>query len=347
MRSFEGDYLHRPIPVGVARLLERVGEFRGKEDALTRQLPEALERLRRSVMVESAVSSNRLEGVEVAPERARGLADGSCAAADRSEGEVAGYGAVLDLIHTDYEAMDPTPGLVLQLHRRLFEYSASPTSGAWKLADNEIAERMPGGRSAIRFRPVRASETSDAVARLHDLLRSELRSGIVPPLLVIAAYALDFLCIHPFADGNGRMARLLTVLLLYRSGYGVGRYVSLERIVEETRADYYETLRRSSVHWHEGRHELRPWWEYFLSVLVRAYAELEARAGELRAGRGAKTALIEETLRRLPARFRMREIEAACPSVSRDLIRLVLSRMKAAGAVRCEGRGGAAEWRKL
>jgi Fic family protein len=164
------------------------------------------------------------------------------------------------------------------------------------------------------------------------------------PLIVVPLAVLDFLCIHPFADGNGRMARLLTLLLLYHFDYAVGRYISLERIVEESKETYYEALAASSHGWHEGRQDVFPWLRYFWGVVLRAYREFQERVGTLREGRGAKSDLVEEAVKRRVGAFAISDIEAECPGVTRDWIRIVLRRMRDAGRIAPQGRGRGAKW---
>ncbi|MEG3881096.1 Fic family protein, partial [Microcoleus sp. herbarium7] len=169
----------------------------------------------------------------------------------------------------------------------------------------------------------------------------------IEPLLLIPTYILDFLCIHPFLDGNGRMARLLTLLLLYKAGYEVGRFISLERIVERTKESYYDTLYQSSQGWHEGQHNLLPWWEYFLGVmLLSAYREFEQRVGYVTSAKGTKTAIVLDGINNLPQEFSVRELQERCPTVGIDLIRRLLRRERDAGRLQCQGRGVDAHWRK-
>jgi Fic family protein len=163
----------------------------------------------------------------------------------------------------------------------------------------------------------------------------------------VGALVLDFLCIHPFRDGNGRVSRLLTLLALYQHGYEVGRYLSLERLVEESREDYYEVLRRSSDGWHEGRHDLLPWLNYFLAIVRRAYRLFEERAGEVKSPRGAKTALIETAIDGFLGQFTLGDVEHACPGVSRDMIRRVLQQLQKAGRIQCLGKGRSATWQRM
>jgi Fic family protein len=184
--------------------------------------------------------------------------------------------------------------------------------------------------------------------RLHTEFKATLEAGTVEPLLLIPAYVLDFLCIHPFADGNGRMARLLSLLLLYQAGYEVGRYISLETAIEGTKEGYYDALQASSQKWHEGQHSLIPWWEYFVGVmLVKAYREFEERVGVRTARRGAKRNMIRDVVSRLPNEFRYADLERALPAVSRPTIARALRELSAEGVVRCVGRGRDATWEKL
>ncbi len=172
-------------------------------------------------------------------------------------------------------------------------------------------------------------------------------AGAVEPLLLIPAYVLDFLCIHPFLDGNGRTARLLTLLLLYHAGYEVGRFISLEQMVERTKRSYYDTLLSSSQGWHEGNHSLVPWWEYFLGVvMLGCYREFEKRIGAITVRHGAKREMIVDTVRRLPEEFRVGEVKRACPGVSQATINRTLAQMRREGAIRCQRGGRDAVWAK-
>jgi Fic family protein len=202
---------------------------------------------------------------------------------------------------------------VLQLHRDLFQF-APGGGGHWKSTDNDIMERRPDGTSVIRFKPVPAHLTADAMERLHTEFSATLDAGTVEPLLLIPAYVLDFLCIHPFADGNGRMARLLSLLLLYQAGYEVGRYISLETVIGV--------------------------------MLVKAYRDFEDRVGATGAKRGAKRDMIRDVVNRLPNEFRYADLERALPAVSRPTIARALRELSAEGVVRCVGRGRDATWEK-
>ena len=215
------------------------------------------------------------------------------------------------------------------------------------MSDNEISETRADGTKVIRFRPVPAHRTPDAMERLHILFKEKLDRGEIDPLLIIPTYVFDFLCIHPFTDGNGRMARLLTLLLLYQTGFEVGRYISLEHLVEKQREGYYDALYNSSQGWHQSAHSLLPWWEYFLGVmLLGAYHEFEFRTGELTNAHGAKTEMVLSAIEKLPPQFRYADLARACPNVSRPTIKRVLGKLRDKGKIECVKPGRDAVWEK-
>lgn len=318
--------------------VSRLHGVRGTEALYRQQIQHVLETLRDQAVIQSTESSNRIEGIEAAPGRIHSLVQGTTAPQTRSEQEIAGYRDVLATLHASAQDIPFTPNLVLQLHRDLFRYAGG--GGAWKNVDNAITERHPNGTEHVRFQTVPAFLTDGAMHTLHERFNAAWREGEVDRLLLIAAYVLDFLCIHPFLDGNGRMARLLTLLLLYHAGYDVGRYVSLEALVERTKESYYETLYASSQGWHANAHTLLPWTEYFLGVLTAAYATFEERVGVLRTARGAKTELVREAALRIPDGFRISELIAVCPGVSRPMVQVVLRMLQKEGLLRKKGAGG-------
>lgn len=330
-----------PISQAVVRSVRLLVEFKGREALYRQQFPQALETLRQVAIIQSTESSNRIEGVTAPAKRIQALVAQKTTPRNRSEQEIAGYRDVLNSIHVSYPHMPFTPGVVLQLHRELYKYVGT-AGGCWKAVGNQITEILADGSRRLRFQPVPA----DYVEQLHQEFGRHWEEDQVEKLLLIPAYVLDFLCIHPFLDGNGRMARLLTLLLLYRAGYHVGRFVSLEAQIERSKESYYEALYKSSQGWHEGRHDLMPWIEYFLGVLTATYREFEARVGMLSTARGAKTQLVQEAIRMLPDGFRMVDVERACPNVTRDMIRVVINNLKKKGELYCEGAGAGAVWRK-
>lgn len=346
-KSFESSVLTRQtLNQGLLQSVRLVGEYRGKEALFKQQSPQVLQALRENAVIQSTESSNRIEGVVAPPQRIRDLVAKRTEPANRSEQEIAGYRDVLNTIHTNSADMPLTANLVLQLHRDLFQFVPGG-GGRWKATDNDITETRADGTKVLRFKPLAAHLTPDAMTHLHDAYRQKLDAGTVEPLLLLSAYALDFLCIHPFADGNGRMARLLSLLLLYQAGYDVGRYISLEGVIEQTKEGYYDSLYASSQGWHEARHSLVPWWEYFVGVmLVKAYRDFEDRVGVTSARRGAKRDMIRDAVSRLPNRFRYADLERALPAVSRPTIARALRELRAEGAIRCLNPGRDATWEK-
>jgi Fic family protein len=345
MMSFRSRRLYDfGIPAGTVWLLTDIAEAKGRQTLYAKQAPQVLKALRETALVQSVESSNRIEGVVVEPARLRPLVLGNATPHNRSEEEIQGYRRALDLIHMGARDLLITPDLLQRLHHTIQEGAGD--AGQWKRINNEIVELRPGEAPLVRFRPVTAVQTPGAIEELCLAYRHALDQERIPPLLGIACLVLDFLCIHPFRDGNGRVSRLLTLLALYQHGYEVGRYISLERLVEESREDYYEVLRQSSEGWHEGRHDLLLWLNYFLVILRRAYREFEARAGQVRSPRGAKTGLVEAAIDAFSGAFTLADLERACPGVSRDMVRRVLREFQKAGKVECLGRGPGAPWRR-
>ncbi|MBK6975534.1 MAG: Fic family protein [Sterolibacteriaceae bacterium] len=333
------------IPPSTAWYLSDLGECRGKQELYTRQSPQRLKALREHALIESAVSSNRIEGVSVDPARVREiLVSPKPLFRDRDEEEVRGYRDALAWIHAEA----PVIPLDEQSIRRFHALTRGQIwdAGQYKEKDGDIIERYPDGRERIRFRTVSAAETP---ARMADLVLAWRRcsdEGWVPPPIALAAFNLDLLCIHPFRDGNGRVSRLLWLLQSYQLGYEVGRYISLERLVEQSKDRYYETLEQSSQGWHEGKHDPWPYIDYVLFVLKAAYREFAERVGEIKAPRGAKTDQVLSAIEQFAGEFTVARLELRCPGVSRDMVRRVLREQKAAGRIECHGRGPAARWQK-
>jgi len=325
--------------------LRALGEFRGKQQLFVAQSPQVLQGLTQIAVIESTESSNRLEGVTVAPARLKSLMSKNTDPKSRSEQEIAGYRDALSLIHESADGMPFSEGVLRQLHSLLYRYLPQD-GGEWKAMNNDIIERHADGSSRIRFQPVPAHMTPIAVTETLGHYHRALALNLADPLVLVPLTVLDFLCIHPFSDGNGRVARLLTLLLLYQFDYRVGRFISLERIFEESKEGYYATLELSSQGWHEGTHDVRPWMNYFWGALLRAYKEFEERVGTIEKRRGGKSDRIrDEALKRvLP--FSISEIEESCPGVSRDTVRLVLRSLKAEGLIEPTGKGRTAKWRK-
>ncbi len=344
MHSLSPDYIAKlRFDAQQLATLRGLGEYRGKQRLYVAQSPEVLNDLRQVAVVESTESSNRLEGVVVAASRLKSLVLKNATPKSRSEQEVAGYRDALGLIHESAAHMPFTEGALLQLHTMLYRYMPQP-GGRWKATNNDIVERHPDGSTRIRFRPVAAHLTPIAMANLIERYATALNKNLADPLVLAPLVVLDFLCIHPFPDGNGRMARLLTLQLLYHFDYAVGRFISLERIFEESKESYYETLETSSQGWHEAAHNVAPWLDYFWGALLRAYKEFEKRVGAIERGRGTKGDRVRAEILKRNLPFSISEIEDACPGVSRDMVRLVLRTMKTEGLISSTGKGRGAKW---
>jgi Fic family protein len=262
---------------------------------------------------------------------------------DRDEEEVRGYRDALTWIHQDAQRISISNETIQRLHA--MTRGQIWDSGRYKEKDGDIIERYPDGSERVRFRTVSAKQTPVAMDQLVADWQACLEERWVPPLIALAAFNLDFLCIHPFRDGNGRVSRLLWLLQSYQLGLEVGRYISLERLVEQNKDRYYETLEQSSQGWHEGKHDPWPYINYVLSILKAAYREFVERVGETSEPRGSKTQLVLEVIGKISGTFSLADLERACPGVSRDMIRRVLNTRKGQ-TVDCIGRGPGALWQK-
>ena len=332
------------VPAATSWYLADLGEARGKQELFTRQSLQRLKVLRENAMIESAVSSNRIEGVTVDQARVRTVIFGKSPSRDRDEEEVRGYRDALKLIHEGGTKLPVSEETLLKLHRLC--RGEIWDAGKYKDKDSDIIERYPDGRERVRFKTVPATKTRSFTKELVEKWQQCLEERWVHPLIAMAAFNLDFLCVHPFRDGNGRVSRLLLLLQCYHLGYDVGRYISLERLIEQSKERYYETLDQSSQGWHGGKHDPWPYVNYVLYTLRTAYREFEQRVGQTKSLRGTKTELIESAIRGFPAEFTLADLERACPSVSRDMVRRVLRDLQKSGKMECLGRGPGAPWRK-
>lgn len=346
MKSFSDAYLNNiHITPTILNTVSRLSEYKGKEELYAKQSPDTLVRLVEQAKVESSESSNRIEGIDVDHNRVKALVVKNSKPRNRSEQEVAGYRDALEKIHTMYEGMPVSVDNILLFHEMLYKYTEAP-GGSFKRTDNVIIDRMKDGTVRTRFTPVSAELTHDAMKQLISNFNYMTAQSHYSPLLLIALFILDFLCIHPFSDGNGRVARLLTLLLLYRAGYHVGKYISLERIIEQSKETYYESLEASSKDWHEGLHNSRPWQGYFFGMLLAAYKEFEERVGIIRKRPGNKRTQLIHAIRENNGKFSISDLEFLCPNISRDMIRKVLRELRDQGLIQSDGMGRGAKWYK-
>ena len=339
-------FAHRveSVPLTTVWYLSDLTEARGKPELFTSQSPQKLKVLREHALIESAISSNRIEGVEVEPSRIGAILSGRQLLRDRNEEEVRGYRDALRLIHEKGTHLRISEETLLKLHR--LSRGGVGDAGQYKERPSDIIEKQPDGRVRVRFKTVHPSKTPKFVRQTIDLWEDTLQERKVNPLLLMAAVNLDFLCIHPFRDGNGRVSRLLLLLQCYHLGFEVGRYISLERLIEENKERYYETLEQSSSGWHEGTHDPWPYINYLLFILKSAYQEFEERVGKTSSPKGAKTELVKSAIDRASGPFRIADLQRQCPGVSLDMVRRILKDLRAARQVECLGRGQSARWQK-
>jgi Fic family protein len=332
------------VPLTTSWYLADLGEARGKQELFTRQSPQKLKVLREHAIIESAISSNRIEGVEIDQSRIGTVIFGKSNLRDRDEQEVRGYREALKLIHEQGAKLRLTEELILELHRLC--RAGLGDAGRYKERDSDIIEKYADGRQRVLFATVKAADTPSYMQALVEYWDRCLQERWVHPLIALAAFNLDFLCIHPFRDGNGRVSRLLLLLGCYQLGYDAGRYISLERIIEENKERYYETLEASSQGWHEAKHDPWPLINFLLYILKLAYGEFERRIGQTASPKGAKTEMIEAAIKSIKGTFSINDLERACPGVSRDMVRRVLRQLKQRGEVEVLGRGPGALWQK-
>ena len=346
MKTLE-QFLRQPpqIPMTTVWLLNDLAEYRGKQNLFTRQSPQRLKVLREHALIESAVASNRIEGVEIDQRRIGTVIFGKSLLQDRNEQEIRGYQAALSLIHEQHDTLVLSPETILKLHA--LTRPEIWDSGQFKKEDGEIIQKHPDGRVTVRFRPLAARETPEAISQLCGLSDSAIRDKQVPPLVVWAAQDLDFLCIHPFRDGNGRVSRLLLLLFLYKLGFMAVRYISLERIIEQSKNRNYETLQASSQGWHDGRHDAWPYVNYLLFILKEVYQEFESRYENTSLPLGEKTEVVRQAIAGFTGSFHVTELHRKCPEVSLDMIRKVLKDMVLEKSIKCLGRGKQAKWQRI
>lgn len=323
----------------IMNLVSAIHEYKGKQELFIEAKPDILNAMLEIAKVQSTGASNRIEGIYTSDERLDAIVRDKAEPRNRSESEIAGYREVLQLIHENYDYMAPRVNVILQLHRDLYQFSPLAMGGKFKNSDNIIAETDIEGNKRVRFEPLSAFETPDAMERLANTFVDAINAEKHDPLLLIPMFILDFLCIHPFNDGNGRMSRLLTLLLLYRSGYIVGKYISLEMIIEKTKETYYERLQDSSQLWHESENSYLPFVKYYLEVIFSAYKEFSSRVEHLQNRNLSKPEriklLFDNTLKKLSKR----DIFEKCPDISTSTIEVTLAGLLKEGYIIKTGSG--------
>ncbi len=346
MNSFSEKYLSQiHITPYLLNLTNALSEYKGKEELYSRQSTDVLDKLVERAKVESVESSNRIEGIDVKHDRLVDIVKQQSTPRNRPEEEVAGYRDALEYIHTNYKTIPVSLNTISMFHQFLYKYT-NQTGGEFKWEDNLIVDRLENGNTRVRFKPPPASQTYLYITNLVNAYQCVSKEHNFSPLVLIPLFILDYLCIHPFQDGNGRASRLLCLILLYHAGYRVGKYISLERIIEQSKETYYESLERASQGWHEQKHDVEPWLHYFYGVLIAAYKEFESRVGVFRE-KSSKADQIREYVSKAVIPFSISDIEQACPNISREMIRLILRELRDAGIIYSTSKGRGAKWIKF
>lgn len=333
-------------PRALGALLARIDTGRGQERLFQDQRPELLKQLAEHARIASIEASNAIEGVVVGKDRAERIAEGSHRYRNRNEREFAGYRDAIDVLMRleTHEALSIP--FVLHLHRLLFEHSDG--NGGHLKTDRNLIVSYESGRKEVVFTPTPPEETEFALSELLVRYEGAKAEGRTHPLILIGALVLDFLAIHPVADGNGRLARLLTTYELLAQGYRVARYVSLEQRIFESKNTYYKTLYDSQRDWHEGEHDVWPWITYLSRILASSYDDFEKRVAAAGEQSGSKQDRVRDyVLHEAPARFRRRDVERALPGISLATIRLVLTELRDSRQIVSEGSGAGARWSRL
>ena len=304
--------------------LTQIHEQKGQQNLFVESHADELTELLEIAKIQSTEASNRIEGIVTTDERLKKLVMDKTTPKGRGEREIAGYRDVLNTIHENYDFIPVTPGMILQFHRDLYKFSNKTIGGSFKSSDNVIKESFADGTERIRFEPIPAWETSVAMDTLCNVFQESLRDTDLDPLLLIPIFVLDFLCIHPFDDGNGRMSRLLTLLMLYRSGYVVGKYISIERLIADSKETYYEVLQQSSMGWHERENDYIPFVRYMLGIVIAAYREFASRVDILITRGLSKPERVREIIRSTTGKITKAQIMKECPDISQKTVERAL-----------------------
>ena len=340
MRDF--DYITSPAKLLTPEIVQMVGsihEHKGKQELFLEANIDELKTLLEVALIQSTGASNRIEGIFTSDKRLEELVSQKAEPRNRSEQEIAGYREVLATIHESYEYINPRPNIILQLHRDLYSYSQGAAGGCYKNSDNVIAETNAEGHQKARFVPVPAFQTSEAMEELCSCFLEAWEADRIDKLVLIPMFILDFLCIHPFSDGNGRMSRLLTLLLFYKAGYIVGKYVSMEMLIEKTKETYYEALQASSTGWHEGENSYEPFVKYYLGIMLKAYNEFESRVEHLKHRSLSKPDRIKAVIDNKVGKITKKEIMELCPDISKVTVERTLTDLVKSGHIAKVGAG--------
>lgn len=326
MRKYNYDKIyHALLTPEIVALLVQIHEFKGEQNLFIKAKDDTLKQFVEVAKIQSTEASNKIEGISTSDERLKKIVRDKTMPKTRNEEEIAGYRDVLATIHENHDFIPPKPSMILQLHRDLHKFSGKSSGGSYKSADNVIAEEDAQSNKFVRFQPVPAWETTEAMEQVCAALEEASKNPEYDPLLLIPVFILDFLCIHPFNDGNGRMSRLLTLLLLYRTGYIAGKYISVEKLIEMSTETYYETLQHSSKGWHEEKNDYMPFVRYMLGVIVAVYREFSSRVQHLTTSGLSKPERVREIIKGTLGKITKTEIMQKYPDISQVTIQRALN----------------------
>ncbi len=348
MRKF--DYIKAPeklLTPEIVQMVASIHEHKGKQELFMEENVDELKTLLEVALIQSTGASNRIEGIYTTDKRLEELVSRKAEPRNRSEQEIAGYREVLATIHESYEYINPRPNIILQLHRDLYSYSQEASGGNYKNSDNVIAETDGQGHQKTRFIPVPAFQTTEAMDELCTRFLEAWESNKMDKLILIPMFVLDFLCIHPFNDGNGRMSRLLTLLLFYKAGYIVGKYISMEMLIEKTKETYYEALQASSTGWHENENRYESFVKYYLGITLKAYKEFENRVEHLKYRNFSKPDRIKAVIDNKLGKITKKEIMELCPDISKVTVERTLTDLVKKGYIAKVGAGPATAYVRI
>lgn len=319
-------------------LIAAIYKEAGKQELYLKQRPQELEKLIEIAKIQSTEASNAIEGIVTTSTRIRQLVEEKTTPLNRDEQEIAGYRDALNIIHESFDAIPVTQNYILQLHKIMYSHMNNPMAGRTKNVQNYITATYPDGHTEILFTPLEPYETPEALDRICKEFNKVIGNMELEPLIAIPIFIHDFLCIHPFNDGNGRMSRLLTALLLYRCGFYVGRYISLEAKIAKNKDLYYSALKEAQTGWHEGTEDVVPFIKYLLATILAAYKDFEDRFALVETKRSALETVRMASQNKL-GRFTKQDIRELCPSLSISAIEGALRKMVSDGELKREGNG--------
>ncbi len=328
-----------PITIEVMNMISALHEYKGRQELYIETQPEILERLMEVARIQSTEASNKIEGIYTSDTRLKEIVQKKSEPRNRNEKEIAGYREVLGMIHDSYSYIQLKPSDILTLHKYLYSYSESGNGGHYKIVDNYIEEEDEFGNKSVRFQPVPAILTAEYIESLCKQYEDAINHTHIDPLLVIPCVILDFLCIHPFGDGNGRMSRLLTLLLLYKAGYLVGKYISIEMVVEKSKETYYEVLQDSSINWHENTNDYMPFIRYTLGTIINAYKDFEDRFILLEKKKMTSPERVYSIIECSLVKLGKSDIMTLCPELSQKTIERALKKLTDDGKIVKVGAG--------